>query len=218
MSRRRVGILISGRGSNMAALIAAARDPGYPAEIVAVIANRPGAAGLARAREAGIRAFAIDHHAFVDRLSFENSLDRALRAEGVELVCLAGFMRVFTPWFIEQWPGRMINIHPSLLPLFKGMHTHAQALAAGVRIHGCTVHFVVPEVDAGPIIAQAAVAVRPGDTQESLAARVLVQEHILYPQALRLVCEGNAALVEGRTAFASKAEPPAPEAALVVCG
>jgi phosphoribosylglycinamide formyltransferase-1 len=141
---------------------------------------------------------------FAVRLSFEQELDRALRAKGVDLVALAGFMRVLTPWFIAQWPGRLVNIHPSLLPLFKGTHTHRQALEAGVRIHGCTVHFVVPEIDSGPIIAQAAVPVLPDDTEESLAARVLVQEHFLYPRALRLVCEGRAVLAEGRTRFADR--------------
>jgi phosphoribosylglycinamide formyltransferase-1 len=191
MSRKRVAILISGRGSNMASLIEAARGPDSPAEIVAVISNRPAAAGLGLARKAGIPTLAIDHAAFPDRFSFEQELDRALRAKEVELVALAGFMRILTPWFIGRWLGRLVNIHPSLLPLFKGTHTHRQALEAGVRIHGCTVHFVVPEIDSGPIIAQAAVPVLPDDTEQSLAARVLAQEHILYPRALRLADPGR---------------------------
>jgi phosphoribosylglycinamide formyltransferase 1 len=218
MQRKRVAILISGRGSNMASLIAAAREPDYPAEIVSVISNRPEAEGLRRAREAGIPALAVDHKAFPDRLAFEQALDQALREHEAELICLAGFMRVFTPWFIEQWPGRMLNIHPSLLPLFKGIHTHREALAAGVRIHGCTVHFVVPELDSGPIIAQAAVPVLSGDTEDALAARVLVQEHVIYPEALRLVCEGKAALLDRRAVFCGNDGTPSPAAALVSCG
>jgi phosphoribosylglycinamide formyltransferase 1 len=218
MQRKRVAILISGRGSNMASLIAAAREPDYPAEIVSVISNRPEAEGLRRAREAGIPALAVDHKAFPDRLAFEQALDQALREHEAELICLAGFMRVFTPWFIEQWPGRMLNIHPSLLPLFKGIHTHREALAAGVRIHGCTVHFVVPELDSGPIIAQAAVPVLSGDTEDALAARVLVQEHVIYPEALRLVCEGKAALLDRQAVFCGNDGTPSPAAALVSCG
>ncbi|GJD46867.1 Phosphoribosylglycinamide formyltransferase [Methylobacterium cerastii] len=192
--KTRVAILISGRGSNMVSLIEAAKAPGYPAEIVLVLSNRPDAAGLAHARSVGITAHAIDHRAFPDRATFDAALDAELRAAGVELVCLAGFMRVFSAGFVEAWAGRMINIHPSLLPLFKGTHTHAQALAAGVRLHGCTVHYVVPELDAGPIVAQAAVPVRAGDDPDSLAARVIVQEHRLYPAALALVAGGGARL------------------------
>jgi phosphoribosylglycinamide formyltransferase-1 len=207
MQRRRVAVLISGRGSNMASLIAAAREPGFPAEIVAVASNRPEAGGLARASEAGIPAIAMDHKAFPDRVAFERALDHALREHGADLLCLAGFMRVLTPWFIEQWPGKMLNIHPSLLPLFKGTHTHRQALEAGVRIHGCTVHFVTTDLDSGPIIAQAAVPVLVGDTEETLAARVLAEEHVIYPRALRLVCEGKAVLQDGRTVFRDVTEP-----------
>lgn len=218
MARKRVAILISGRGSNMAALIEAARAPGYPAEIVAVIANRPDAAGLDRARDAGVAALAVDHMAFPDRLSFEHELDRALRGHDVDLVCLAGFMRVFTPWFVAQWPGAMVNIHPSLLPAFKGTYTHRQALAAGVRIHGCTVHFVVPALDSGPIIAQAAVPVLREDTEERLAVRVLVQEHLLYPRALAMLCDGRVTL-SGERALIRASGPPAPaDAALVAFG
>jgi phosphoribosylglycinamide formyltransferase-1 len=200
-TRRRVAILISGRGSNMASLIEAARAPDFPAEIALVLSNRPDAGGLARATEAGIEALAIDHKAYPDRESFEAAMDAALRERAIDLVCLAGFMRVLTPGFVERWAGRMLNIHPSLLPLFRGTHTHQRALEAGVLVHGCTVHFVVPELDAGPIIAQAAVPVVPGDTEDSLAKRILVQEHVLYPQALRMICAGEARLDGDRVVF-----------------
>lgn len=201
-ARAKVGILISGRGSNMVTLLEAARAPDYPAEIVLVASNRPDAPGLARAAEAGIATAAVDHRAHPDRAAFERALDAALREHGVEFLVLAGFMRVLTPWFVEAWAGRMLNIHPSLLPLFRGTHTHAQALAAGVRVHGCTVHFVVPELDAGPIVAQAAVPVLPDDDEDALSARVLVQEHRLYPAALALVASGRARLDGDRVAFA----------------
>lgn len=204
MSRRRIAILISGRGSNMVSLIEAARAPDFPAEIVLVLSNRPDADGLDRAREAGIEALAIDHKAYSTRESFEQALDAALSERGIEFICLAGFMRVLTNWFVERWTGRMLNIHPSLLPLFRGTHTHRRALEEGVLVHGCTVHFVVPELDAGPIVAQVAVPVVPGDTEESLAARVLVQEHLLYPQALRMICDGSARLEAGRVVFAER--------------
>ena len=194
----RVAVLISGRGSNMVALAEAARDPAFPAEIVLVLSNDPQAEGLARAAALGIPTQAIDHRAFPDRASFDAAIDAALRGAGTDLVCLAGFMRILTDRFVEGWAGRMLNIHPSLLPLFKGTHTHAQALAAGVRLHGCTVHFVVPELDAGPIVAQAAVPVRQGDDPDSLAARVIVQERRLYPAALALVAGGKARLEGGR--------------------
>lgn len=202
----RVAVLISGRGSNMIALAEAARDPGYPADIVLVLANDPQAEGLARAAAMGLPTRAIDHRAFPDRASFDAAIDAALRAARVDLVVLAGFMRILTPGFVEAWAGRMINIHPSLLPLFKGTHTHEQALAAGVRLHGCTVHFVVPELDAGPIVAQAAVPVHEGDDADSLAARVIVQERQLYPAALALVAGGQARLQGGRVVI--DAEPP----------
>ena len=194
----RVAVLISGRGSNMVALAEAARDPDYPAEIVLVLANDPEAEGLARAAALGLPTRAIDHRGFADRASFDAALDTALRESGARLVCLAGFMRILTPGFVEAWAGRMLNIHPSLLPLFKGTRTHMQALSAGVRLHGCTVHFVVPELDAGPIVAQAAVPVREGDDPDSLAARVIVQERRLYPMALALVAGGSARLDGGR--------------------
>ncbi len=201
MARRSIAILISGRGSNMVSLIEAAWAPDFPAEIRLVLSNRPDAGGLARAAEAGIETVGIDHRSYPDRESFDRAIDASLRERGIDLVCLAGFMRVLTPGFVEAWSGRMINIHPSLLPLFRGTHTHQRALEAGVLVHGCTVHFVVPELDAGPIVAQAAVPVVPGDTAESLAARVLAQEHVLYPRALRMICSGEAALRDGRVVF-----------------
>jgi phosphoribosylglycinamide formyltransferase-1 len=202
MTSRRIAILISGRGSNMVSLIEAVRDPDFPATIALVVSNRPDAGGLERARAAGIEAVAVDHKAYPDREGFERALDDVLQSNGIDLVCLAGFMRVLTPWFVERWAGRMLNIHPSLLPLFRGTHTHERALAEGVLLHGCTVHFVVPELDAGPILAQAAVPVVPGDTPDSLAARVIGQEHILYPRALHMVCSGAARLEGGRVIFA----------------
>ena len=195
--KKRIAILISGRGSNMVSLIEAARAPDYPAEIVLVLSNRPDAAGLVRAREAGIPASAIDHKAFPDRARFDAALQAELEAAGVELIVLAGFMRILTDAFVEAWAGRMINIHPSLLPLFKGTHTHRQALEAGVAEHGCSVHFVVPELDAGPVILQAKVPVLPGDDEDKLAQRVLAEEHKLYPAALAEVASGRARLEGG---------------------
>lgn len=190
--KKRVAVLISGRGSNMTALIEAAKADDYPAAITVVISNRPDAAGLERARAEGIATAVVDHRPFGDdRAAFERALDAELHRHRIDLVCLAGFMRLFTPGFVERWSGRMLNIHPALLPQFKGLHTHRRALAAGVREHGATVHFVVPEMDAGPIIAQDAVPVLEGDTEDSLAQRVLAVEHRLYPQALRLVAEGR---------------------------
>jgi len=190
MRRLRTAILISGRGSNMDALIAAARAPDYPAEIALVLSNRPDAPGLSKAKEAGIAVAAVDHKIYAGREDFERSLQVVLETYRIEFVCLAGFMRLFTPWFINQWRGRMLNIHPALLPSYRGLHTHERALADGVKIHGCTVHFVVPEMDEGPIVAQAAVPVLDGDTAETLGARVLSQEHVIYPLALRLVASG----------------------------
>lgn len=194
--RTRVGILISGGGSNMAALIVAAQDPSFPAEIVVVVSNRPDAGGLARAAAAGIPTAVVDHRAFgKDRERFERAVQAELETAGVELVALAGFMRLLTPWFIGRWPDRLINIHPALLPSYRGLHTHARALADGVRIAGCTVHFVRPEMDVGPIVVQAAVPVLDDDTPDTLAARVLVQEHRIYPLALALVASGAARVV-----------------------
>jgi formyltetrahydrofolate-dependent phosphoribosylglycinamide formyltransferase len=189
--RVRVGVLISGRGSNLAALIDAAQAPDYPAEIVVVLANAPSAGGLEIARGAGIAAVAIDHRPFKGDLeTHERAIDAALRAERVELVALAGYMRILTPWFVQAWRGRMINIHPSLLPHFPGVDTHARALAAGHDRHGCTVHWVTEGVDAGPVIGQADVPVLAGDTADSLAARVLEAEHRLYPQCLAQTAQG----------------------------
>jgi phosphoribosylglycinamide formyltransferase-1 len=190
MNRLRLGILISGRGSNMRSLIAAARnEPDFPAEPVIVISNRPEAKGLEFALEQGVPAMAIDHKAFgKDREGFERVLDAGLRSAGVEMVALAGFMRVLTPHFVRAWQGRLINIHPSLLPKHKGLHTHRAALDAGDTEAGCTVHWVSEGVDEGDIIAQARVPVLPEDDEETLAARVLVEEHRLYPAAIRLAC------------------------------
>jgi phosphoribosylglycinamide formyltransferase-1 len=195
MTRKRVAILISGRGSNMAALIDAAKAPDYPAEIVLVVSNRPDALGLVHAREAGIATALIDHRAFgADREAFERAIDAALDDHRIDLVCLAGFMRLFTPWFVSRWSGRMLNIHPALLPEFKGLHTHRRALEAGAKRHGATVHFVAAEMDSGPIIVQEAVPVLDGDTEETLSRRVLEAEHRIYPEALRRVAEGRVAV------------------------
>ncbi|CAM5181347.1 phosphoribosylglycinamide formyltransferase [Bosea thiooxidans] len=194
-SRKRVGVLISGRGSNMVSIAEAARAPDYPAEIALVISNIPDVAGLDRARGFGIATATVDHRPFgKDREAFERAVDELLRVNQIDLVVLAGFMRILTPWFVKRWEGRLINIHPSLLPLFKGTHTHRQALEAGVSEHGCSVHFVVPELDAGPVILQAKVPILPGDDEETLSKRVLVEEHKLYPAALAEVASGRASL------------------------
>lgn len=198
MAKKRLGILISGRGSNMMALVAAARAPNYPAEIAAIISNRPEAAGLAWARAEGLPATLIDHKAYASREAFDAALDQVLVQADVELIALAGFMRIETPAFVRKWQGRQLNIHPSLLPAFKGLNPQAQALNAGVKISGCTVHFVTEDLDGGPIIAQAAVPVCEGDSPESLAARILVAEHKLYPEALALVAAGRTRLGDGR--------------------
>ncbi|HEX3505020.1 MAG TPA: phosphoribosylglycinamide formyltransferase [Xanthobacteraceae bacterium] len=193
--KKRVAVLISGRGSNMTALIEAAKAKDYPAEIVLVVSNRPDAPGLSRARDAGITTALIDHKAFgKDRTAFEHALDVELRAKQVDIVCLAGFLRLFTPWFVDRWSGRMINIHPALLPQFKGLDTHRRALEAGVEEHGATVHFVSAGMDEGPVILQKSVPVVGSDTEASLAARVLEVEHQIYPQALRMVAEGRTRL------------------------
>ncbi|WP_020185197.1 phosphoribosylglycinamide formyltransferase [Methylopila sp. 73B] len=194
MSRLRVAVLVSGRGSNMAALIDAAAEPEFPAEVVAVISNRPNAGALAVAARAGIATAVVDHKAYADRATFDAALDAALREVAPDLVCLAGFMRILTDGFIAGWAGRLINIHPALLPSFKGLDTHARALAAGVKLHGCTVHVVTPEMDSGPIIAQAAVPVLDGDDEDALAARVLAAEHLLYVRALKLWAQGRVRL------------------------
>jgi len=200
--RKRIGVLISGRGSNLAALIAACHAPDYPAQIAAVISNRPAAPGLQHAESAGIPTQLVDHKAFASRADFDHALDRALREANVDLICNAGFMRLLTPDFVEAWRDRQLNIHPSLLPAFRGLDTHERAIAAGVRISGCTVHFVRAQMDEGPIIAQAAVPVVPGDDAGALAARVLRAEHRLYPSAVRLVAAGLA-WVEGERVVCS---------------
>jgi len=207
--KKRVAILISGRGSNMVSLIEAARAPDYPAEIVLVISNRPEAAGLERARAAGIATLVIDHKQFATRMAFEAKLHAALLDARIDLLCNAGFMRMLTGGFVDRWRDRQLNIHPSLLPSFPGLDTHQRALDEGVRIHGCTVHFVRLEMDTGPIVAQAAVPVLPGDTADSLGARVLAAEHRLYPHALRLVASGAARVVGEAIAGELPAAPPA---------
>lgn len=198
MTKPRVAVLISGRGSNMMSLIEAAAAPDFPAEIAVVISNRPDAHGLARAQACNIPTRTVDHKAHADRAAFDAALDAVLVEEQADLVCLAGFMRLLTAPFVEKWAGRMINIHPALLPSFKGLHTHERALADGVKLAGCTVHFVRAEMDVGPIVAQAAVPVLSGDTPDSLAARILTAEHRLYPAAVRLIAEGKA-VVKGET-------------------
>ena len=191
MDRLRVGALISGRGSNLLALLQDCAKPDAPAAVTQVISNVPGAGGLDHAATYGVPSTTIDHRSFADRAAFEQAVDAALRDAGVELICLAGFMRLLTADFVDRWRDRIINIHPSLLPAFKGLDTHERALAAGVRWTGCTVHFVRPEVDSGPIIVQAAVPVRFDDNADRLAARVLAAEHRCYPLALRLIAEGR---------------------------
>lgn len=199
--KKRVAILISGRGSNMAALVSAAAERDYPAEIVSVVSDRAEAAGLQFAASRGVATIVLPRTDYTSREGHDAAIDAALHSSGAEIVALAGYMRVLTARFVEKWQGRMINIHPALLPSFKGLDAHAQVLGAGARIHGCTVHFVTPETDDGPIIAQAAVPVLIGDTEETLAARVLKAEHHLYPLALRLVVEGKARMEGGRTMF-----------------
>lgn len=187
----------------MTALIEAAKAADYPARIALVLSNKAEAGGLERAAAEGIETAVFSHRAFKDRESFDRAMDERLRAAGIDIVCLAGFMRLLSPWFCAAWAGRLINVHPALLPSYKGLDTHARALRDGVKIHGATVHFVVPEVDAGPIIAQAAVPVLDGDTVEALAARVLKQEHAIYPLALKLVASGRLRIVEGRVTGAN---------------
>ncbi len=210
MAKRRVAILISGRGTNMAALIAAAKQTDYPAEIAVVVSNRPDAAGLKRAAADGIATVVVDHTPFgTDREAFERAVQTILDTHGCEIVCLAGFMRLLTPWLATRWNGRMLNIHPALLPSFKGLRTHERALAAGVKIHGATVHFVVPDVDSGPIIAQAAVPVLDDDTADVLAARVLAVELRIYPLALGLVAAGKSTISDGTVSSAAAVAPAA---------
>ncbi|MER2508070.1 MAG: phosphoribosylglycinamide formyltransferase [Amaricoccus sp.] len=192
MSRRRVAILISGGGSNMLALLRAMADPAHPAAPCLVLSNRPGARGLSLAAEMAVPTACVDHTAFRgDRTAFEAAIAEPLRRAGAEILCLAGFMRVLTPGFTAEWRGRMLNIHPSILPLFPGLHTHARALEAGMAVHGCTVHEVTGELDSGPILGQAVLAIRPGDTPETLAARLLPLEHRLYPAVLHRFATGD---------------------------
>lgn len=199
MPKKRVAVLISGRGSNMAALIEAAKAAGYPAQIALVLSNIADAGGLETARRAGIETAVVEHKAFgKDRVAFDRAMHEALIAHKIDLVCLAGFMRLLSPEFVGQWSERMLNIHPALLPAFKGLDTHRRALEAHAKVHGATVHFVVPEIDAGPIIMQGAVAVHDDDTEASLAARVIKVEHRIYPLALRLVAEGRVRVAHGR--------------------
>jgi phosphoribosylglycinamide formyltransferase-1 len=194
MAFAKLAVLISGRGTNLQSLINAAADPDYPAEIALVISNRPKAPGLKRAAQAGIASLVIDHKDFHTREDFDAALHDALRMAKIDYICLAGFMRMLTPQFVSDWRGRLMNIHPSLLPAFKGLHVHERMIEAGVKIAGCTVHFVSSDVDAGPIIGQAAVPVLPGDNDETLAARILEQEHKLYPACVKLIIENKARL------------------------
>ncbi|MBG6155660.1 phosphoribosylglycinamide formyltransferase [Roseibium album] len=199
MNRKRTAVLISGRGSNMGALISAAMAPSYPAEITLVISNRPDAKGLERAAEFGIATAVVDHKDFAgDRQAFEKAIDDVLKEHRIDLVALAGFMRILTPYLVNAWSGRMINIHPALLPSFKGLATHERALEEGVKLHGATVHFVSAEMDDGPIIVQGAVPVLDHDTPDTLAARVLDVEHKIYPKALELVATGKTKVTGAR--------------------
>jgi phosphoribosylglycinamide formyltransferase-1 len=208
MAKKRVAVLISGRGSNMTALIKAAKAKNYPAQIILVVSNEPDAEGLQFARKAGVATAVVDHRLHgKDREAFERALQAELTRHKIELVCLAGFMRLLTPWFVDHWKGKLLNIHPALLPSFKGLDTHARALAAGVKIHGASVHFVVPEMDSGPIIAQAAVPVAEDDTPATLAARVIKLEHRIYPLALKLVAQGSVRIVNGRCIIRKAAAP-----------
>jgi phosphoribosylglycinamide formyltransferase 1 len=214
MTKRRVAVLISGRGSNLVALMQAVARPAFPAEITLALSNRPGAAGLLAAQQSGIPTAVVDHAKYgADRHGFEAAIQELLAQHRIELVCLAGFMRLLTPWFIGQWNGRLLNVHPSLLPAFKGLDTHARVIAAGVKIHGATVHFVAEEMDSGPIIAQGALAVREDDDAESLAARVLKLEHRIYPLALALVAADRINVVDGRRVTS---DAPADESMLIV--
>ncbi len=213
MARLKIGVLISGRGSNLQALIDACAAPDFPAEIALVLSNKADAFGLERAARAGVAGRVVSHRDFPgDKRAFEEAMDAALRAAGVELVCLAGFMRLLSPWFVERWHDRLINIHPSLLPSFKGLDTHERALAAGVRVHGCTVHYVRPAMDEGPIIVQAAVPVLPGDDAHALGDRVLECEHRIYPQAVRLIAEGRTRVEGERVVLAPAPDAPPPPA------
>lgn len=198
MARLKLGVLFSGRGTNLQAILDACKDTDFPAEIALALSNRPDAAGLQRAEAEGIPTDVIDHKYFADRPSFERAMNARLDAAGVQLICLAGFMRLLTPTFVNHWDGRAINIHPSLLPAFPGLDTHARAIDAGARFAGCTVHFLSAEMDAGPIIAQAAMPIHADDTPDSLAARVLEAEHEIYRRAIRWIADGRVSIEDGR--------------------
>ena len=214
MARERTAVLVSGSGSNLQALLDAAQDPGFPAEIALVVSNVAGVRALERARAAGVEARVIDHRQFRDRGTFEGQLAGVIGEHGCRIVCLAGFMRILTAGFVDRWRNRILNIHPSLLPLFPGLDTHQRALDAGMTIAGCTVHLVTPELDGGPIIVQAAVPVLPDDTASRLASRILAQEHRIYPMALRLLAENRIRVENGRARI--EGAPIAPHQALVV--
>jgi len=199
MARLKLGVLISGRGSNLLALIEACKASDYPAEIVLVVSNKADAKGLEHADAAGIATTVVEHGGYPDRETFDKAVHEKLADAGVELVCLAGFMRLLSSWFVETWRDRIVNIHPSLLPAFKGIDAHAQTIATGVKLSGCTVHIVRPEMDAGPILVQAAVPVLPGDDEDTLAARILTVEHRCYPLAVRLIAEGRVKIDGERT-------------------
>ena len=198
MAKARVAVLISGSGTNLQALLDAARDPAYPAQIVLVISNRPGAFGLTRAEKAGVKTLTLDHKSFATRAAFDAALDDALRAHDIDLVCLAGFMRLLTRGFVDKWPNKLINVHPALLPAFPGLDVQQRAIDAGARFSGCTVHFVTAEMDAGPILVQAVVPILSDDTADSLSDRIRVQEHRAFPLALKLVAEGRVTIENGR--------------------
>lgn len=206
--KKRVAILISGRGSNMQSLVRAMREPDFPAEPVVVISNRPEALGLSWARDEGLEAVAIDHRPFATRQAFEARLHQTLLEYGTEFICNAGFLRLLTGGFVDRWKDRQLNIHPSLLPAFTGLDTHQRVLDSGALITGCTVHFVRLEMDSGPILAQAVVAVVPGESADALAARVLEAEHQLYPMALRMVASGQVRIENETAVFARLREPP----------
>ncbi|MFC4348251.1 phosphoribosylglycinamide formyltransferase [Kordiimonas lipolytica] len=201
MAKLRLGVMISGSGTNLQALIDACSGPDYPAEIMVVISNRPGVRGLERAEQAGLKAVTIDHKAYEDKETFEDALHDCLSEHNVELVCLAGFMRLLTSGFVNRWRDRMINIHPSLLPSYKGLHTHARALEDGVRFAGCTIHYVRPEMDNGPIIMQAAIPIDADETEESLIAKTLTYEHKMYPAAVKLIAQGKVRVAGNKVAF-----------------
>ncbi len=209
MSKLKVAVLISGRGSNMESLAKACAEESFPAEICVVVSNRPEAEGLEKAASFGIKTAIVDHNRFDSKAAFEEALIAVLERHGTELICLAGFMRVLSEGFVEGFPHRILNIHPSLLPAFPGLHVQQKAIDHGVRYSGCTVHFVVPEVDAGPIVVQAVVTIEQDDSEQGLAARILEQEHLIYPEAVKLFAEGRLR-IEGRRVRISDTSPTPP--------